>query len=90
MLLLDVDKVFIFVRGLGSNYKNFKITRLAKLPYPSFNQFILAFHNHNKLSEMEVESSKHNFNQVFFSEHDRGEKRPQRLLQLKRKRFYSY
>lgn len=40
--LSELEKVFQFARGLGSNYENFKNAMLIKPPYPSFTQFIQA------------------------------------------------
>ena len=42
-LVSDMEKVFQFVCGLGQKYDNFHLAMITKPPYPSFNQFVLAF-----------------------------------------------
>lgn len=53
-----------FAHGLGPGYKDFRIAIFAKPLYPSFNQFMLAFQNHNQLLETEAEASKHDFDLI--------------------------
>lgn len=48
-LLDDVDMVFKLARGLGIEYKDFKVAILAKPPYHSFNQFVLALQGHEQM-----------------------------------------
>lgn len=69
----DKDKVFTFARGLESEYKEFRIAMLAKPPFLSFNQFLLALQCHNHFFETEAETSRHGINhtQVYIGERDK-------------------
>lgn len=70
----DLTKVFMLVRGLGDEYKHFKITMLAKAPYPTFNKFILALKVHEQMNNLEAEerSVAINHNLAFYSQRGRS------------------
>ena len=76
----DVDKVFQLARGLGMEYKDFRVAMLAKPPYPSFNQFVLALQGHEQMLLNEKDDRKQQVNydqtfliqQVFLSQRGRG------------------
>ncbi|KAL9432747.1 hypothetical protein AB3S75_027714 [Citrus x aurantiifolia] len=63
----DVDKVFQLERGLGMEYKDFRVATLAKPPYPSFNQFFLALQGHKQmlLNEKDDRKPQVNYDQAF-------------------------
>lgn len=67
--------VMHLARGLGSNYRAFKIAMLSKPPNPTYNQFILALENHAQQISLEVEEEKMpviNHNQAFYSQRGRN------------------
>ncbi|KAH9747507.1 hypothetical protein KPL70_004741 [Citrus sinensis] len=70
----DVDKVFQLARGLGPEYRDFKVAMLAKPPYPTYNQFVLALQGHEQMLCNEQEDKKQfvNHEQAFFSQRGRG------------------
>ncbi|XP_075474740.1 uncharacterized protein LOC142505585 isoform X1 [Primulina tabacum] len=70
----DLEKVFQFARGLGSQYTNFQNAWLTKPPYPSFNQFVLALQGHEQTlsSQQEEEKTYIQHAQAFFSQRGRG------------------
>ncbi|KAL9463183.1 hypothetical protein AB3S75_001062 [Citrus x aurantiifolia] len=76
----DMDKVFQLARGLRMEYKDFRVAMLAKPPYPSFNQFVLALQGHEQMLFNEKHYRKHQVNydqtfliqQVFLSQRGRG------------------
>ena len=37
---MKIEKMLNFPRGLGHNYKTFRIVTLVKTPYHTFNQFV--------------------------------------------------
>ena len=39
---MKIKKMNNFPRGLGHDYKTFRIVMLVKTPYPTFNQFVNA------------------------------------------------
>lgn len=53
----DIDKVFAFARGLGVDYKEFRIAMLAKPHFPSFNQFLLSLQSRNQFLKTEAEAN---------------------------------
>ena len=63
--LLDVDKVFQVLKGLGNKYKEFHIVVLSKPLYPSLNQFIMSLQNFEQVYLAEEKSSL-DHNQAFF------------------------
>ena len=44
---MKIKKMNNFPRGLGHNYKTFRIVMLVKTPYPTFNQFVNALRGFN-------------------------------------------
>lgn len=72
--MLDLDKVFQLAHGLGLKDENFRLVMLTKLPFPSFNEFVLAFQGHEQSLEASKEEEKHYVDdaQAFFGQCGRG------------------
>ena len=47
--LSDTDKVFKLARGLGLGYQRFCLVMLSKLPYPTFNHFVLSLQSYKRI-----------------------------------------
>ncbi|KAL5755780.1 hypothetical protein ACOSP7_020190 [Xanthoceras sorbifolium] len=70
----ETGKVFQLARALGPKYKDFRVAVLAKAPYPSYNQFVLALQAHKQMlmNESEEKSNHMNHEQAFVSQRGRG------------------
>ncbi|KAL9422473.1 hypothetical protein AB3S75_034695 [Citrus x aurantiifolia] len=70
----ELDKIFQLARGLGPEYRDFKIAMLAKPLYPSFTQFVSALQGHEQLLLDEAKEKKQHINhdRAFFGQRGRG------------------
>lgn len=71
----ETTKVFHLARGLGNNYKDFRVAMLSKAPYPTYNQFVQSLKNHEAqlvFTTEEKVSSQINHNQAFYTQRGRS------------------
>lgn len=55
----DTSNTFQLARGLGAKYKDFRTAMLAKAPYPTYNQFVVAPQAHEQMMINESEEKDH-------------------------------